>query len=131
MDNACKYTVQGKIAVVFSCEQRSLRIQVDDTGPGLPPERQQAIYEPFKQASGGYTRQYEGMGLGLSVASSLAAVLGGSLLLDTAHTQGCHFVVSLPLPVMDDFVSKPVKKETLKVMLEHYRENRQLAAPQS
>ena len=99
IDNACKYTTQGKVEVVFSYDQGILQVRVDDTGPGLPADRQRAIYEPFKQLSAGYTREHEGMGLGLSVASSLAAVMDGKLMLDTTQPRGCHFVLSLPLPV--------------------------------
>lgn len=97
IDNACKYTHQGKVEVGFQFANDELQIRISDTGPGLPKDKLDVIYQPFAQLSTGYSRRYEGMGLGLSVASALAQALLGKLELDTSKDAGCHFVITIPV----------------------------------
>ena len=65
---------------------------VSDTGIGVPPEEAEHIFEEFVQLDD----YYDGTGIGLTVARSLARRLGGDVVLDTTYTNGARFVLSLP-----------------------------------
>ena len=107
LDNARKFTAPAeaahkKIERVAPTANVVLRITkgthqvvfaVEDTGIGIPPEEASHIFEDFVQLD----EYYEGTGIGLPVARSLARRLGGDVLLDTAYTAGARFVFTLPL----------------------------------
>ena len=65
---------------------------VEDNGIGVPPEESEHIFEEFVQLD----EFYEGTGIGLTVARSIARRLGGDIMLDTTYTPGARFVFSLP-----------------------------------
>jgi|GEM_PF-5932242 len=101
LSNAIRFTAKGEIVVrigrnidsrVGSC----LTITIQDTGIGIPADRQEAIFESFVQASGGTTRQYGGTGLGLAISRQLAKLLGGELNLVSTEGAGSSFSLSLP-----------------------------------
>lgn len=70
--------------------------RVEDTGPGIPPERMDAIFEPFVQADMSYTRQHGGAGLGLSISRRLALLMGGDLTVRSEVGIGSTFFLWLP-----------------------------------
>jgi len=74
-----------------------VHVAVRDTGIGIPPEKQQAILEPFTQADGSMTRQYGGTGLGLTIARQLIEMMAGRLWLESTpgHGSTFHFTVRL------------------------------------
>jgi signal transduction histidine kinase len=72
-------------------------IRVTDTGPGIPLDRQAAIFEPFVQVQGGHTRPRDGSGLGLPVSRRLARAMGGDLTLASEPGRGSTFTVWLPV----------------------------------
>jgi PAS domain S-box-containing protein len=71
-------------------------VRVEDTGPGIPPERLAAIFEPFEQADMTLTRQHGGTGLGLTIAKRLAMVMGGDLTVRSDPGVGSVFFLWLP-----------------------------------
>lgn len=71
--------------------------EVEDTGPGIPPEQQQMIFEPFVQGDLGLSKKYGGTGLGLSICAQLAALMGGDISLDSNVGVGSKFTMRLPL----------------------------------
>jgi len=100
--NAIKFTAQGEVVVQVETEVHTgddlwIHVAVRDTGIGIPPEKQQAILEPFTQADGSMTRQYGGTGLGVTIAKQLVELMAGRLWLES--TPGCgstfHFTVRL------------------------------------
>ncbi|HKW47662.1 MAG TPA: ATP-binding protein, partial [Gemmatimonadaceae bacterium] len=96
--NALRFTHQGAVTirlVVDAHTQHPLRIDVRDTGIGIPAERQRAIFEPFEQADSTTSRAYGGTGLGLSIARSLCDALGLSLSLESAPDMGSTFSIHL------------------------------------
>jgi CheY-like chemotaxis protein len=74
-------------------------ITVEDTGMGIPPEKMDIIFEPFAQASAGYTRKFEGAGLGLSICKQLVDNMGGTIDAENRAGGGARFSLELPLRV--------------------------------
>jgi PAS domain S-box-containing protein len=91
VDNALKFTHQGEVIVGIEVQtQRTddvcLHITVQDTGIGIPPDKQQMIFEPFTQADGSATRVYGGTGLGLAIVAQLVNMMAGDLWVESAGT---------------------------------------------
>lgn len=97
LSNAAKFTERGQITLGAECTPPHLHIWVADTGPGIPTEIVDRIYEPFFTHEGGEYRK-GGIGLGLSITKHLIALHHGVLTLDTQLGQGSTFHILLPLP---------------------------------
>ena len=102
--NAIKFTERGEVVLTVGAETQTendalVRFSVSDTGIGVPLERQEAIFKPFIQADGSTTRRYGGTGLGLAISTSLVALLGGRMWLESETGKGStfHFTVSFDL----------------------------------
>jgi PAS domain S-box-containing protein len=96
--NALRFTHQGHVIVGLVADpitHRPLRIDVTDTGIGIPADRQRAIFEPFEQGDSTTSRAYGGTGLGLSIARSLCEALGYQLTLESTPGVGSTFSVHL------------------------------------
>ncbi|KAF3906848.1 hypothetical protein ABW21_db0202810 [Orbilia brochopaga] len=76
--------------------------RVEDTGPGIPSEQQQSIFEPFVQGELGLNRKYGGTGLGLSICRQLAELMSGSISLDSQEGEGSTFTLRIPLKLSKD-----------------------------
>ncbi|WP_438482390.1 ATP-binding protein [Oleiharenicola lentus] len=123
LSNAVKYTMSGEIC--FAAEvidstssnagQRLVRFTVSDTGPGLAPNAQARIFEPFFRAN--ETAWQPGMGLGLAVARDLCARLGGTLHFKPGHPRGAIFNVNLPFTVESSASIAPMPVANLRVAL--------------
>jgi signal transduction histidine kinase len=96
--NAVKFTERG--SVLLSAEPAPpphvLALTVSDTGIGIPPGKQEAIFEAFRQADGSTSRRYGGTGLGLAISRELAELLGGEIRLVSDVGQGASFTLLLP-----------------------------------
>src|SRR5262249_44392436 len=93
--NAVKFTAQGEVALRVSLEaDGALRFAVRDTGIGIPLEKQRLIFEPFTQQDTSTTRTYGGTGLGLTIATRLAALMGGGIDVASTPGQGSTFTFS-------------------------------------
>jgi len=102
--NAVKFTREGSVAVHVGVDAQHetdvvLHVRVEDTGIGIPHEKQQAIFDAFTQADGSITRQFGGTGLGLSIASRLVTLMGGRMWLESEPGRGATFHFTLPLRV--------------------------------
>ena len=97
VSNAIKYTPGGgTIVIEAGTEDQQLWIRISDTGPGIPPDLQEKMFEPFVR--GGQGRRFpQGMGLGLSIARELVDAHGGKLELESEAGLGSQFTVWLPL----------------------------------
>jgi len=97
LSNAIKYTPSGgKIRIEAGQTKDSLWLSVRDSGPGIAPEVQEVMFEPFVRGSQS-TRFPQGMGLGLSIARELVEAHGGRLQLESELGAGAKFTVWLPL----------------------------------
>jgi signal transduction histidine kinase/DNA-binding NarL/FixJ family response regulator len=97
LTNAVKFTAQGRIALTVRPElgangEKGLRFEVDDTGCGVPPDKEAIIFEAFQQAEGSLSRSYEGSGVGLAIARTLVERMGGKIWLATKNEPGAKFV---------------------------------------
>ena len=96
LSNAVKFTTSGSVTLRgrLLCEEAQrllLRFEVQDTGPGIPLERQQAVFEAFEQVDGSTTRRHGGTGLGLALVRHLAALMGGEVGLHSVPGEGSTF----------------------------------------
>ncbi|MBL8133333.1 MAG: GAF domain-containing protein [Anaerolineae bacterium] len=98
LSNAIKFTEDGSVTVTLSRQGRHFaRIAVQDTGIGIKPEDQEAIFERFRQVDGSSTRRAGGTGLGLSITRSLVELLGGEIGVTSVLGVGSTFWFTLPL----------------------------------
>src|SRR5580692_91009 len=97
LSNAFKFTEQGKVELnVGRASDGQIALSVADTGIGISHEKQNAVFEPFRQADGTISRKYGGTGLGLSICRELVRLLGGTLALRSAEGEGATFTVLIP-----------------------------------
>jgi PAS domain S-box-containing protein len=98
LSNAVTFTPAGE-AVILECASSgdSVRISVRDAGPGIPEDKQEAIFEPFVQLGRSLTETREGMGLGLSISRQLARGMSGDLTVASRPGEGSTFVLTLPM----------------------------------
>jgi two-component system sensor histidine kinase/response regulator len=100
--NAVKFTSQGEVVVQASTVEETpadvlVRLEVIDTGIGIPPDRQAQLFLPFSQADSSTTRSYGGTGLGLAISKQLVELMGGSLTVDSHPGRGSTFAVTVRL----------------------------------
>jgi signal transduction histidine kinase len=89
VDNALKFSPEkGKIIMTMKSIKDGLSISVQDDGPGVPPELREKVFERFYQVSGGDSRKYEGLGVGLTIARAVFESNGGFVKIADS-TQGC------------------------------------------
>ncbi len=116
LDNAIKYTKKGSITVhakVADQNETTVKflIKVTDTGIGIPNEKIQTMFQPFSQADATLSRQFEGTGLGLTIAKKVVEVLGGDLDVESTPGQGSCFMFTLILEKMEDTTKSTVEKD--------------------
>ena len=104
--NAVKFTEEGEVCIRFTpgTESHRWRIRVSDTGPGIPPDQHQRIFESFTQLDLASARKRTGTGLGLAICARLVDLMGGQLTLESEEGKGSTFEVDLPLAT----IARPV-----------------------
>ncbi|MEA5421549.1 ATP-binding protein [Spirulina sp. CCNP1310] len=89
LGNAIKFTPRGRVTLALSRAAEKVRFEITDTGPGVPPESREAIFEPFHQ--GPHEDDPGGTGLGLPISQRLVALMGGRIHVDAAPGGGARF----------------------------------------
>jgi signal transduction histidine kinase len=101
LSNAAKFTDRGQIGVsarlINQDEKPQILVAVFDTGPGIEPEDQEKLFEPFSQVDASPTRKTGGTGLGLSICRHLVELHGGRIWVESTPGEGSTFVFTLPL----------------------------------
>ncbi|MCX4247692.1 response regulator [Paraliomyxa miuraensis] len=111
--NAVKFTTEGHVMVSVTHTPRDdasalFRIEVQDTGPGIPHDRQQAIFEHFQQVDTSTTRTHGGTGLGLAIVKELVALMDGHVGVHSEEQRGSTFWFTVPLQLVPDAPARTV-----------------------
>jgi len=101
LSNALKFTQAGSIhlssGVIAGDDGEQVAIVVRDTGIGIAPDKLDLIFESFRQADAGTTRQFGGTGLGLAICRNIAQAMGGDVTVESTEGQGATFTFAVPL----------------------------------
>lgn len=98
LGNAVKFTDSGQIRFRVGMHHQCMRFEVEDTGPGIPPDRVEEIFLPFRQIQH-HDGESEGTGLGLAISKQLTEAMGGALTVTSQPGQGSRFILDLELPL--------------------------------
>jgi PAS domain S-box-containing protein len=96
LSNAVKFTSRGGVTISSRRKGGDVVIQVRDTGPGVPPEEAERIFEEFYQVEGGLSRTSGGTGLGLAISRRFARLMGGDITVESVPGDGSTFTLRLP-----------------------------------
>jgi signal transduction histidine kinase len=97
LSNAVKFTPEGgRVRLYTTVTDKTVSIHVKDTGPGIPRDKQEAVFEPFVQLDRGLTRTTDGTGLGLAISRGLARAMEGDVTLESEVDAGSTFTLTLP-----------------------------------
>lgn len=123
LSNAVKFTQKGEIKFGYKpYNDKMLIFYVTDTGIGIPAEKQDIIFNKFRQADDSYTRRHGGSGLGLSIVKGIVEILGGEIWFESIHQKGSIFYFTLPYtedkePIMKlDALSGKWKDKTILIV---------------
>ena len=118
--NAIKFTDYGRVDVYIRplghANSQRIRIEVVDTGVGIPEEAQGRIFERFNQADTSYTRRYGGTGLGTTIAKQLVEMMGGQMGLQSREGEGTTFWLELPFTLQSHNTHIPARERFEKTM---------------
>lgn len=97
--NAVKFTSTGGVGLQVTLQNGALAIIIEDTGPGIPATRLDAIFEEFEQADSRTANRHGGTGLGLAISRRLARLMGGDIEVESRIGEGARFTLTLPMGV--------------------------------
>lgn len=117
LSNAVKFTASGSVTIRVHKASDTVKINntigfsIEDTGIGIPADKQNLIFEAFQQVDGSTSRKYGGTGLGLSISKELAKLLGCEIKLKSEPGKGSCFTIYVPLsePSIQSSPTKPVE----------------------
>ncbi|WP_159075798.1 hybrid sensor histidine kinase/response regulator [Muricauda brasiliensis] len=125
--NAFKFTDEGSVKVTATVVEKSkskwAKIEVEDTGIGIPAEKQEAIFQEFIQAGESTEKKQIGYGLGLTISKKLTELLDGTLSLSSEVNKGSTFTVEIPVEFTnieikeDNFETPIVKPDDLSILV--------------
>ncbi|WP_313646830.1 response regulator [Pseudomonas sp.] len=110
LSNALKFTRFGRVDVRLTQIVGGVRLEVRDTGIGIPVDAQTRIFQPFTQAGAGISRQYGGTGLGLALTRNLCQAMQGRLHIESETGFGSRFSAELPLTAHTEALAAPALK---------------------
>jgi signal transduction histidine kinase/DNA-binding response OmpR family regulator len=117
VSNAIKFTPSGHVLVALRCVEEdgevTLEMAVEDTGMGIAPETQAALFQPFAQADVSTSRKFGGTGLGLVLCKRIVDAMGGGIRLESQEGVGSRFTFSLTMPPARDDVPHMVSPALL------------------
>ncbi|PLX05436.1 MAG: hypothetical protein C0594_07320 [Marinilabiliales bacterium] len=96
MRNAYKFTTKGNITISYKALKSVLEFSISDTGIGIPKEKQNLIFDRFRQADESHTRRFGGTGLGLAISKGFVEKTGGKIWLESEENRGTTFYFTIP-----------------------------------
>lgn len=109
LDNSLKFTDHGKISLnisgVISDNEHFVQIIISDTGIGIAPEHIEIIFHEFRQVSEGLSRNYEGVGLGLTLVKRLIDMMKGKIRVESELGHGSSFIITIPAVRISDEIT--------------------------
>lgn len=118
ISNGIKFTEEGSVSFGFEIPRGlsspEIRFYIRDTGIGIAEDKQEQIFERFRQVEESHVRKYNGAGLGLTLCKKLVELLGGSIGVESAPGKGSEFYFSLPLEVADFNKPETTEKHQLR-----------------
>ena len=122
INNACKFTDKGFITIGYKIiDQDKIQLYVKDTGIGIPQDKQDWIFDRFRQIEDENNRSYGGTGLGLNIVKNLTRLLKGKLIFETELNKGSHFILEFPY----FYEEKKIKEENINKEEPDLKENHQ------
>ncbi|MGR5158122.1 ATP-binding protein [Vibrio owensii] len=120
--NAVKFTSDGHVLIRAELDEprKRLLLSINDTGIGIPADKQDRIFNSFEQADTSTTRKFGGTGLGLAIVKKLTELMGGEVKLKSVESIGTQFLVELPIPWEEKALPKAVDTK-VKVQRENKR----------
>lgn len=136
LGNAVKFTTEGRVSVTAKADDDTGRITivVQDTGIGIAPEHQPALFEKFRQVDASYTRRHGGLGLGLAISKALVEKMGGAIALESEGVgKGTTVTMTLPPAGLGAAEPRPVaraahRRPTVVVVAEEPSVRKRIAA---
>lgn len=120
--NAVKFTDKGSVSVKATYQNKTLFVEVKDTGIGISENNISHIFEEFRQADGSTSRRFGGTGLGLSIALKYARLLGGDIKVESSVGEGSTFIFTLPVhPVSKNLKNDKDKELNLNVKFHDHK----------
>ena len=116
LSNAVKFTERGFIQLRIEPVGEVVKLHFRDTGIGIPPDVLPGVWEAFRQGSLGETRQYGGIGIGLTIVQQLVTRMGGTLEVESKPGQGTHLVVTFPCLAGSAAEIPPASKNAAEVL---------------
>jgi len=114
IDNALKFTTEGKVTISAKQHQDMLHVSIEDSGSGIPTEEQERIFEPYKRTSFGIDREYTSDTGGLAITKSLLSLMGCEIWIEwSIPGKGTKFSFSLPISTSNDTVTTLTPSEEL------------------
>ncbi len=120
--NAVKFTSEGRVEVRVENDvdtrlsedgKHRIAFTVSDTGPGIPLDKQDVVFEPFMQADLSTTRRFGGTGLGLAICRTLTEIMGGEITLDSVEGEGSVFRFTVTVEALDSSEMRPSPRRAL------------------
>jgi len=107
--NAIKFTKEGEVVVSARGTEQGVCFSISDTGIGIPPDRQVAIFESFTQADGGTSREHGGTGLGITISKRIVELMGGKIWMESEVGKGSIFSFDVLLDEVDCVADKALR----------------------
>lgn len=129
LSNAGRFTEVGGVEIEAMTDGHTVTLRIADTGPGIPPEKQALVFEPFQQLDSSLRRRHEGSGLGLSISRQFVEMHGGKMWLESKVGAGTTIFVRLPVAIARESVANNGVQRWFNPYQPYHERTRRFKAP--